>query len=127
MMGEAVEDSRWDIGLASPCYKCHRGTRQLIEIGPAHATVTCTHCFRERHYMLYSIDRPEQKPPFEDAGYARTHDVWDLTYRGRCPNCGKCADNEVNVDERRIRTFCPECYFTRLYEFNMYTEPRARR
>jgi NMD protein affecting ribosome stability and mRNA decay len=127
MMGDAVEGSRWDIELESPCYKCQRGTHQLIEIGPTNATVTCTHCFRERHYTLHSIDLPEKKPLFEDAGYRREHDVWDLKYSARCPNCGNCVDNEVNVDERRIRTFCPECYFTRTYDFNMYTEPRSRR
>ncbi len=127
MMGEPVEGSRWDLVKEAPCYKCHRGTSQLIEIGPTNATVTCTHCFTKRHYTLHEIDLPDERPVFEKAGYRRLHDVWDMAYTARCPNCGNCADNEVNVDERRIRTFCPECYFTRLYEFNMYTEPRSRR
>ncbi|HEY3273966.1 MAG TPA: hypothetical protein VGJ92_09400 [Methanocella sp.] len=127
MMGEAVEGSRWDIEKEAPCYKCHRGTIQLIQIGPMNATVTCTHCFTERHYSIHNIDLPEKKPVFEEPDYRRAHDVWDMKYAAHCPNCGNCADNEVNVDERRIRTFCPECYFTRLYDFNMYTEPRSRR
>ncbi len=127
MMGEAVEDGRWDIEKEAPCYKCHRGTIQLIEVGPMNATVTCTHCFTERHYTIHNIGLPEKKPVFEEAGYRQEHDVWDLKYAARCPNCGNCVDNEVNVDERRIRTFCPECYFTRSYDFNMYTEPRSRR
>jgi transcription elongation factor Elf1 len=127
MMGEPVEGSRWDLEKEAPCYKCHRGTIQLIEIGPAHATVTCAHCFTERHYTLHEINLPDERPPLEKDGYRRLHEVWDLKYTARCPNCGNCVENEVNVDEMKIRTVCPECYYTRLYEFNMFSEPRSRR
>lgn len=129
MMGEAVEGDRWDIEKEVPCYRCHRGSVQLIEIGPAHATVTCMHCFAERHYTLHEIGRPrpETEAPFERPGYRRLHDVWDMAYAGRCPNCGNCTENEVSVDERRIRTACPACRYTRLYEFNMFSESRSRR
>ncbi len=127
MMGEAIEGCRWDLEKEAPCYKCHRGTIQLIEVGPANATVTCTHCGAERHYTVHGVDRPEHRAPFESEGFRRAHDVWDLRYVGRCLNCGNCVENEVNVDERRIRTVCPECYFTRSYDFNMFSEPRSRR
>ncbi len=127
MLGEAVEDSHWDIEREALCFKCHQGTVLLIQVGPTNATITCTHCGTERHYTLHRVDLPEEKPVFEKAGYRQLHDVWDLEYAARCSNCGNCVDNEVNVDERRIRTFCPECYFTRSYEFNMYTESRSRR
>lgn len=127
MLGEAVEDSHWDIEKEALCFKCHQATVLLIQVGPTNATITCTHCGAERHYTLHRIDLPEEKPVFEKAGYRQLHDVWDLEYAARCSNCGNCVDNEVNVDERSIRTFCPECYFTRSYEFNMYTESRSRR
>ena len=127
MMGEPVEGGQWEIEKEAPCYKCKHGSVQLIRVAPAHASVTCLNCFRERHYMLHHVDLPAEKPAFEKAGYRRLHDVWDLACAARCPNCGNCVENEVNVDERSIRTFCPRCYFTRSYEFNMYTEPRSRR
>ena len=127
MMGEPVEGCRWDIEKEAPCYQCQRGTVQLVQVASTHASVTCTSCGTARHYTLHRVELPEEKPVFEKAGYRRLHDVWDLAYAARCPNCGNCVDNEVNVDERNLRTFCPQCYFTRSYEFNMYTEPRSRR
>ncbi len=127
MMGEPVAGRRWDIEKEAACFNCHKGATQLVEVGDSNATVTCTNCMAERHYTIHRVDLPEKKSVFEDNGFRNTHDIWNFRYVDKCLNCGNCVENEVNVDERRIRTVCPACYFTRLYEFNMFSEPRSRR
>ena len=127
MFGQPIAVRRWGIEHEAPCFHCHRGTVQLIEIGPEASAITCTNCGVERHYTIHRVDVPEKVVPFESRGFRTTHDVWDLKYYDRCVNCGNCVDNEVNVDDRRIRTVCPACYYTRIYEFNMLSEPRSHR
>jgi hypothetical protein len=131
LVGEEMAGKAWSIDweFEKRAVCLNRGTDavQKVELLPVKTTVTCANRGAERHYTLHRVDLPDEKPVFEKAGYRLLHDVWDPDYATRCSNCGNCVDNEVNVDERRIRTFYPECYFTRSYEFNMYTESRSRR
>ncbi len=127
MMIEPAACRRWDIEKEAACFNCHKGATQLIEIGMSEAMVACTNCMAERRYTIHRVDVPEQKSSFESRNFAATHDIWDFRFLDQCINCGNCVENEVNVDERRIRTVCPACYFTRVYEFNMFSEPRSRR
>ena len=128
MMNQPATGPRWDLEKDTPCFSCHTGAAQLIEITPVEALVTCTNCMAERHYTIHKVEVPEEKPGvFEDDQYRLQHNIWNFSYTDRCINCGNCVDHEVNVDERRIRTVCPTCFFTRLYDFNMFSESRSRR
>jgi len=127
MMDEPVTGQRWDLKKDTVCFNCHKGATQLIEITPVESLVTCTNCMAERHYTIHKVEVPEKPGKFEGEAYRYQHQVWDFCYEAQCVNCGNCAKHEVNVDERRIRTVCPTCFFTRLYDFNMFSESRSRR
>lgn len=127
MMGKPAMGRRWDIEKEAACFNCHKGATQLIEISPTEAIITCTNCMAERHYTLHKIDIPEDRKPFESEEFKRRYEIWNFKYVDSCPNCGNCVENEVNVDEFRVRTVCPACYYTRVYDFNMYSESHARR
>jgi hypothetical protein len=127
MIGQPAMGHRWDIDKEAACFNCHKGAIQHIEITPAAAMIACTNCMAERHYTIHKVEVPEQRSRFEDERLRYKFDIWNFAYVGWCVNCGNCVENEVNVDEMNIRTVCPECYYTRLYEFNMFSEPRSRR
>jgi hypothetical protein len=127
MMDQPVTGTRWDLEKDTVCFNCHKGAIQLIEITPGEALVTCTNCMAERHFTIHRVEVPEKPGKFEEEPYRLRHNIWNFVFKDRCINCGNCVDHEVNVDERRIRTICPACFYTRLYEFNMFSESRSRR
>lgn len=127
MMDQPTSEQRWDIEKEAVCYNCHKGSMHLIEISPIETVITCTNCMAERHYTMHKVEVPDRPGQFESEEFRQHYSIWNFRYTNRCPNCGNCVDNEVNVDELRVRTVCPECYFTRVYEFNMFSESRSRR
>lgn len=128
MMDQPMTGGRWDIEKDTVCFNCHKGVTQLIEITPVEAMITCTNCMAQRHYTIHKVEVPDTPPGvFEDEPFRLHHDIWNFRFTDKCINCGNCVANEVNVDEHRVRTVCPECYFTRVYEFNMFSESRSRR
>lgn len=118
---------RWDFEKDALCFNCHKSAMQLIEIYPIETMVTCVNCFKERHYTVHRVYVADDREPFEDEDFRQRHDVWSFGITDRCLNCGNCVDNEVDVDEFRVRTICPICYYTRVYEFNMFAEGHAHR
>jgi len=126
MLGNPAVGRRWDIEKEAACYNCHKGATQLIEIGPSETVISCTNCMAERHYTIHCIEIPEKRKPFEN-GSSKPREVWKFRFVDNCANCGNCVENEVNVGELRVRTVCPACYYTRVYDFNMFSEAHARR
>lgn len=127
MMDQPLTGKRWDLEKDTVCFNCHKGATQLIEITPVETLITCTNCMAERHYTIHRVEVPASPGAFEDERFRSSHNIWTFRFPDRCVNCGNCVDNEVNVDELRVRTLCPACFFTRVYEFNMFSESRSRR
>lgn len=127
MLGRPIVGRRWVIEKEAVCIRCRKGAMQLIEITPSEALVICTNCMAERHYLIHGIE-PHCRPQFHGSDTTGFRNgSWDFRYTDHCIKCGNCVDNEVNVDERRVKTVCPACCYTRLYEFDMLNEPRGRR
>lgn len=119
--------SKWEFHVDALCYNCHVKAFQEIEIHSADAAVRCTNCLAERHYTIHDVLPRGEKPRHSHGPSNQKFEEWHFVQPARCINCGVHADQLVAVNQLETSVKCSRCSFTRLYKFNMFSEPRSRR
>lgn len=117
----------WDFSKESTCFNCKKTVAQNVKITPNDSIVTCANCGAERHYIIRSFTVADQKPDFEASQVTRKYDIWKFSKLAKCSNCGQETTQEIVLDEHMGAVVCPNCLFTRIYKFSVFSRPEVKK
>lgn len=109
----------WQFEKEVVCFHCQIKAKQVLRIEDNWASVTCSMCGAQRHYVMRSIIYGTDTPPMPPIGLK--YDAWDFEKQSKCVLCREQSVQVIHLDEYKMNVVCDECGFSRVFKLDKLT------